>query len=74
MYELRDAHEHLGDLVSQLEAQGTIEAVDYAVQLGHVFAHLNRAWHSRADPKSDELSDEAREKYSKFPTDLDPVG
>jgi hypothetical protein len=44
----------------------------FAVHLGHVYAHLNRVWHSRNSAA--EISDDLRDKYSQFPIDLKPVG
>lgn len=47
LYELADAHDHLGALLAQMQAAGDIDERDFAVQMGHVFAHLSRAWHGR---------------------------
>ena len=74
MYELDDAHEHLGDLISKMAEDGAIEDEDYRVQLGHVFAHLNRAWNGRNEVELDKTSDQIPSKRSQFPTDLKPVG
>ena len=74
LYELADAHEHLGVLLAQMQAAGGVEELDFAVQLGHVFAHLNRAWHGRADPHLDAVPDEQHAERSQYPTYLSPVG
>ena len=74
MYELDDAHEHLGTLISQMAEDGAIDDEDYCVQLGHVFAHLNRAWNGRNDIELDKTSDQICSKRSQFPTDLKPGG
>jgi hypothetical protein len=74
LYELADAHEHLGALLAQLQAAGSIEGPDFAVQLGHVFAHLNRAWHGRGDPRLDTVADELHAERCQYPTDLPPIG
>ena len=74
MYELSDAHEHLGELIAQMNAEGGIDEPDFAVYLGHVYAHLNRAWHGRNDPNLDQLSDEKFIERNQFPTDLKPIG
>ncbi|MGL6094738.1 MAG: hypothetical protein ACRC7O_02905, partial [Fimbriiglobus sp.] len=58
MNELVDAHEHLGTLLAKMHANGGVEEAAFAVNLGHVFAHLNRAWHGRYDPHLDTLPEE----------------
>lgn len=67
--ELSDAHEHLGKLVNQLRRQGECSPEDFRIQLGHIYAHLNRAWHSR-DHRG-EVSEKDWNAYSEFPSDLD---
>ena len=74
MYELTDAHEHLGELIAQINAAGEIDEPDFAVFLGHVFAHLNRAWHGRNDLNLDQLSQELFVERKQFPTNLQPSG
>jgi hypothetical protein len=74
LYELADAHEHLGGLLAKMQATGGIEEPEFAVQLGHVFAHLNRAWHGRDDPSLDSISAEQHSERSDYPSDLQPVG
>ena len=74
MHELDDAHEHLGALISQMAEGGAIDDEDYQVQLGHVFAHLNRAWNGRNDIELDEISDLTHLERSQFPMDLKPHG
>ena len=74
MYELSDAHEHLGTLIEQMAVAGAIDEPDYRIQLGHVLAHLNRAWHGRDDKELAQVRGEMHEERSKFPIDLSPVG
>ena len=74
VYELADAHEHLGALIAQLQAAGGADETEFAVHLGHVFAHLNRAWHGRDDPHLDAVPDEQHAERSRYPSDLPPVG
>ena len=71
MYELEDAHEHLGNLIRQIASDPGYGEEDFRVDLGHVYAHLNLAWHSRNVQEG--LSDEEREVAVRFPTDLSPV-
>lgn len=70
--ELEDAQEHLSNLVKQMDAAGGIEEEDFAVQLGHVYAHLNRIWHARNEEEG--LKEEQWSEFSQFPKDLKPVG
>lgn len=71
MYELEDAQEHLTALISEMSAADDFDEVDLRIQLGHVFSHLNRAWHRRDKvygPNQEEWQDASR-----FPSDLDPT-
>lgn len=70
--ELDEAREHLESLTNSMAEAGAIDETDYAVQLGHVFAHLNRAWNNR-DLKG-EMPEDEWAKSSQFPSDLEPVG
>ena len=72
MYELEDAKEHLDSLISEMKNKGSIDEVEYEIQIGHVFAHLNRGWNSRN--KLGEYSEKERKKFSSFPSDLKPCG
>jgi hypothetical protein len=55
-----------------MAASGAIEEEEFGVELGHVYAHLNRAWHARG--QGGEVSTEQWVKFSAFPKDLEPVG
>lgn len=70
MYELDDAREHLENLINDLEKDPDYGEPELRIDLGHVFAHLNRAWRRSAR----DLNDNEREWASKFPDDLAPVG
>jgi hypothetical protein len=72
MYELEDAREHLEDLVKRMLEAGTIDESIYSVDLGHVFAHLNRAWNTRDQER--EYPESERDRFTRYPTDLEPVG
>lgn len=74
MYELEDAHEHLGNLIRDMKA----DEVAFRIDLGHVYAHLNRAWNLR--DKTDAWHDSSNpgwdteyEAARAFPTDLEPI-
>lgn len=70
-YELEDAKEHLEALINQLNIEGSMDESDFAVQLAHIYSHLNRSWSMRN--VSRELSQEDWEHISKFPMDLSPI-
>ena len=76
MYELSDASEHLSALIAQLsDGNSTIDEEDFAVQIGHIYAHLNRAWNGRNDPQGiANPTDEQRAGLTSFPIDLEPCG
>jgi hypothetical protein len=70
--ELDEAREHLDSLIKTMAETESVDESEYAVQLGHVFAHLNRAWNSRE--LIGQIGDGEWQTYSAFPDDLDPVG
>jgi hypothetical protein len=70
--ELDEAREHLTDLIDGLVKAGEGNDVDLSIHLGHVYAHLNRAWHSRN--QDHEISEEQWPRFSQFPKDVEPVG
>ena len=74
-YELEDAAEALESLLQEVDRDDFGEA-DLRIGLGQVYAHLNRVWHMRnADAESVlNTSEEQREAWTQFPTDLEPVG
>ena len=72
MYELEDAKEHLESLLIEMNKNGSIDEIEYEIQIGHVFAHLNRGWNSRN--KIGEYNEKEREQFSSFPSDLEPCG
>jgi hypothetical protein len=71
MSELEDAHKHLGDLIKEMHKEGRVDVESYAVDVAHVYAHLNRAWNSRKF--EGEMSEPQWEEYRSFPNDLEPI-
>lgn len=67
-----EAREHLDALTNQMVKDGEIDEEKFAAHLGHVYAHLNRIWHSRS--KTEQISSDEWSDYSQFPKDLQPVG
>ena len=65
--ELADLREHTESLMNDLVEKGSIDKIEYEIDIAHLYSHLNRAWHRiRFD---DDLTDEEWEKASKLPTD-----
>jgi hypothetical protein len=73
LYEISDAHEHLAALADQMASNDRIDDEDYAVQIGHAYAHINRAWNGRYET-SEKTTNEQRSASSKFPADIEPCG
>jgi hypothetical protein len=73
-YELEDAAGHLAALLRRMAEDGDYGEPELRVDLGHVYAHLNRAWNSRHAQGDTARTPEAHAAWSRFPTDLDPVG
>lgn len=73
LYEIDEVREHLESLAKQMSEAGRIDEEELEVQIGHVYAHLNRIWHRR-DNGSGELTREQWEAFSRFPDDIEPVG
>ena len=72
LYELEDAKEHLESLLNEMESNGEIDETEYEVQIGHIFAHLNRSWNTRN--KIGEYTEKERGFYTAFPNDILPYG
>lgn len=70
MYELEDAREHLEKLIKDVENIPDYGDPELRIDLGHVFAHLNRAWRRSGW----HVDDADWESVSQFPDDLMPVG
>ncbi len=71
VYDLVDAREHLTKLVEEMVANKQIDEMDFRIQLGHVYSHLNRAWNGRNT--AEEIDTERWQAQRQFPIDLDPV-
>ena len=70
--ELDDAQEHLKSLINEMTAKGALEEAELQSSLGHIYAHLNRAWNSRNN--TFEITENQWREFSQFPTNIDPVG
>lgn len=69
--ELSDAQEHLASLLQEMAENPEYSEEEFRIDLGHVFAHLNRAWYRRNVPE--DFPDSDWDKATSFPTDLEPV-
>ena len=72
LYELEEAKEHLESLLTELSENEVITEEEFKVYMGHIYAHLNRAWNSRN--RETEVREENWEEMRKFPTDIEPIG
>ena len=69
--DLADAHEHLGQLIREIQADPAYGEPEFRIDLGHVYAHLNRAWRRRNVPE--DFAEAEWGPAGQFPTDLEPV-
>ena len=69
--ELGDASEHLRNLVDSISKDPEYGDEEFQIDLGHVLAHLNRAWNSRHIERV--LTDDEWNAFRRFPNDLDPL-
>ena len=70
--ELKEAREHLVSLETDFAKSDEFDESEFRVQLGHVYAHLNRAWNARS--LANGVTDENWDQMSQFPTDIEPIG
>lgn len=71
MYELDDAHEHLGNLIKAISSDPEYSEESYRVDLGHVLAHINRAWRRRH--VHEDMTEEEWNAAREYPDDLLPI-
>ena len=75
MFELTDASEHLEKLISDIEGNSEYSDTELSIDMGHIFAHLNRAWNTRNRDDSNPVDIKAEhDSISEFPLDLKPIG
>jgi hypothetical protein len=66
LYALDEVREHVEQLTEQRAAAGSIDERDFAVQVGHLYAHLNRIWNGRNEG-AEEGTEEQWATCSRFP-------
>jgi hypothetical protein len=69
--ELADAYEHLGELIERMTQKNHCDENVFRVDMGHVMAHLNRAWARRNIGR--ELTNSEWEALREYPEDLKPI-
>lgn len=69
--ELGEAKEHLQQLIFKITTDRMYDESRFRADMGHVMAHLNRAW-ARRNCVCD-LTDEEWESFRQYPQDLPPV-
>jgi hypothetical protein len=69
--QFQEAHEHLSKLISDITSDRGYDEARLRIDLGHVMAHLNRAWTSRNVAR--ELTDAEWESFREYPQDLRPI-
>ena len=70
--ELEDAREHLAGMIDELVNDADFDEDMFRIYLGHIYAHLNRAWNNR-HTASDNYDDEKWFAARQFPDDLTPI-
>ncbi|WP_440976359.1 hypothetical protein [Pseudoxanthomonas winnipegensis] len=71
LHELEDAREHLQALIEEMEADADYDEHSLRVDLGHIYAHLNRAWRRRY--VKEDFAEEDWDRARAFPDDLEPI-
>jgi hypothetical protein len=71
MYELEDAKEHLASLIEKINSTPDYDEANLRIDLGHIYSHLNRAWHRRVI--EEDLTDDEWVAAGQFPDDLSPI-
>lgn len=72
MQQLEDLQEHVQTLIKEMSENNEYGEEEFAVDVGHLYAHLNRIWNSRG--RVEEPTEEEWLEDTKFPKDITPVG
>ena len=70
-YELDDAREHIEKLLHVMSSDAEFDETEFRISLGHIAAHLNRAWNAR--DVEEELTEEQWDSFRRYPLDLEPI-
>jgi len=76
LFNLREALEEIDQTVKSLETDPAYGEPAFSVAMMHLYHHVNTAWNARNSTveQSQSCSDEAFQKWSRYPSDLKPLG
>lgn len=69
LQELEDARVHIGELIDQMGRDKRIGEIDFGIQFGHIYGHLNRVWNGRRLSGGD-TETWCSDKNSQLPSDI----
>ena len=72
VFHLQEAQEHIGTLVVEMCERPDYGEEEFAIDIGHLYAHINRVWNCRNSEIG--MNEENWEEITCFPTDVRPVG
>jgi len=73
LFHLREANEALGQAISDIEKDPDYDIGEFRVAMGHLYHHLNTAWHGRdaSDQRHRECNRNDFDSWRKFPDESD---
>lgn len=73
LYNLKEALEQLTETINELETDKEYEGGNYAVDMKHLYHHINTAWNSQnaTEDESVQCSELNFERWKGFPNDLE---
>lgn len=76
LFNLREAREEIDRSVKDLEGNPEYSWEEFSVAMMHLYHHVNTAWNARNSTaeQSENCSDEDFKNWSRYPSDLDPLG
>ena len=76
LFNLREALEEIVQTVKDLEADQEYGKAEFSVAMMHLYHHVNTAWNARDSTveQSQNCSDEEFKEWSRYPSDLNPLG
>jgi hypothetical protein len=76
LFNLREALEEIDQTIQNLETDLEYGEAEFSVAMMHLYHHVNTAWNARNSTveRSEKCSAADFEKWSRYPTDLKPLG